>query len=124
MQLARGLGLFTIGCVNGVGSLIATKVDCGVYLHCGREFAIPATKSFVSQVASLIMIAIWMSNRKGHVHKKMLRMELKNSLRQLPVFFGEVLHSIGDKIKKIANIYVNETYLMVLGKGVSGSIAK
>jgi len=89
LQLSRGLGLFTIGCVNGVGSLIATKVDCGVYLHCGREFAIPATKSFVSQVCALLMMAIWMSNRKGHLHKKMLRMELKNALRQMPVFFGK-----------------------------------
>ena len=77
-----------MGCVNGVGSLIASKVDCGVYLHCGREFAIPATKSFVCQVTCLLMTAIWMSNRKGHLHKKMLRMELKNALRQLPVFFG------------------------------------
>lgn len=83
--------MFTIGCVNGVGSLISNKVDCGVYLHCGREIAIPATKSFVSQVTALIMIAIWMSQRKGNAHKKMLRMELKNSLRQLPVFFGNYI---------------------------------
>lgn len=89
MQQARGMHLFTIGCVNGVGSMIANKVDCGVYLYCGREIAIPATKSFVCQVEALIMIAVWMSQRKNPATKKMLRMELKNSLRQLPVFFGK-----------------------------------
>lgn len=34
------------------------------------------------------------------------------------------MHSIKEKIQKVAKIYVNETYLMVLGKGAAGAIAK
>jgi glucosamine--fructose-6-phosphate aminotransferase (isomerizing) len=37
-----------MGIVNVVGSMIATMVDCGVYLNCGREVAVAATKSFLS----------------------------------------------------------------------------
>lgn len=80
--------MFTIGAVNVVGSLIATSVDCGVYLNCGREVAVPATKSFTSQIVALLMIGIWISYQKKHANKKQLRIELKNSLRQLPVYFG------------------------------------
>lgn len=46
--MAKAKGLFTIGIVNSVGSQIATTVDCGVYVKCGREVAVAATKSFTS----------------------------------------------------------------------------
>lgn len=35
-----------MGVINSVGSLIANNVHCGVYLNCGREVAVPASKSF------------------------------------------------------------------------------
>jgi len=34
--------------VNVVGSVIASEVDCGVYLNCGREVGVAASKSFTS----------------------------------------------------------------------------
>ena len=76
-----------------VGSLIAANVDCGVYLNCGREVAVPATKSFTSQIVALLMIGIWISHHRKHDAKKQLRIELKNSLRQLPVYFGILQNS-------------------------------
>lgn len=48
--------------INTVGSLIANNVHCGVYLNCGREVAVPATKSFTCQIVVLILIAIYISN--------------------------------------------------------------
>lgn len=64
LELAKEKGLFTIGIVNTVGSQIATTVDCGVYVHCGREVAVAATKSFTSQCVSLVMVALWVSSVK------------------------------------------------------------
>ncbi len=43
---AKKSGLFSIGIVNVVDSLIAKNVDCGVYIEAGREVAVAATKSF------------------------------------------------------------------------------
>ena len=88
--MAKNQGMFTMGVVNVVGSMIAAYVDCGVYLNCGREVAVPATKSFTSQIVALIMIGIWISHHRQHDLKKQLRIELKNSLRQLPVYFGKL----------------------------------
>lgn len=64
LEIAKLNNVFTIGCVNSVGSQIASSVDCGVYLNCGREVAVAATKSFTSQIVVLLLIAIWMSHRK------------------------------------------------------------
>ena len=48
LAMAKEIGLFTIGVINVVGSKIASSVHCGVYLNCGREVAVAATKSFTS----------------------------------------------------------------------------
>lgn len=90
LKIAKSQGLFNIGVINVVGSLIAANVHCGVYLNCGREVAVPATKSFTSQIVALLLIGIWISYHKKHTAKKALRIELKNSLRQLPVYFGNI----------------------------------
>jgi glucosamine--fructose-6-phosphate aminotransferase (isomerizing) len=70
-----------MGVINVVGSLIASNVDCGVYLNIGREVAVPATKSFTAQVTALIMMAIWISHQKKKAHLYSKRKELKNLLR-------------------------------------------
>jgi glutamine---fructose-6-phosphate transaminase (isomerizing) len=44
--MAKNHGVFTMGVINSVGSQIASNVDVGVYLNCGREVAVAATKSF------------------------------------------------------------------------------
>ena len=74
--------------VNVVGSLIATSVNCGVYLNVGREVAVAATKTFSGQIIALILISIWTSHHKKVQAKKNIRIELKSLLRQLPVCFG------------------------------------
>ena len=39
-------------------------MDCGVYVNCGREVAVAATKSFTSQAVVLLMIALFVSKIK------------------------------------------------------------
>ena len=42
--------------VNVVESLIAREVDCGVYLHAGREVGVASTKSFTNQIIILMLL--------------------------------------------------------------------
>ena len=57
-------GVYTIGIVNTVSSLIARTVHCGVYVNCGREVAVAASKSFTCQAVTLILVAIFISKLK------------------------------------------------------------
>ena len=59
IEIANNHNLFTIGVVNVVDSLIAREVECGCYLHAGREVAVASTKSFTAQCVLLTMIAVW-----------------------------------------------------------------
>jgi len=80
--MAKKAGLFTMGAINTVGSQLAVSVDCGVYMNCGREVAVAATKSFTSQVVSLLLIAVWISHHKDTEKKnERHRIQLIKSLR-------------------------------------------
>jgi glucosamine--fructose-6-phosphate aminotransferase (isomerizing) len=50
--------------VNKVGSAIARKTNCGVYLNAGRENSVASTKSFTSQVTVAALIAAWFAQRR------------------------------------------------------------
>ena len=69
--------MFTIGVVNVVDSLIAREVDCGCYLHAGREVAVASTKAFSSQVIVLTMIAVWFAQEKN-IHLEIRKQILKD----------------------------------------------
>ncbi|EAR90097.2 glucosamine-fructose-6-phosphate aminotransferase [isomerizing] protein, putative (macronuclear) [Tetrahymena thermophila SB210] len=128
LQLAQEKGLFTIGVVNTVGSQIATSVNCGVYVHCGREVAVAATKSFTSQCVSLIMIAAWISSvkeeqNKTHLHDR-VRPLLIQSLRSIPTHVGITLYQVKEQVKPIAQHLASHDHIIILGKGSCSSIAK
>ena len=66
IEIAKAHGLFMIGIVNVVDSLIAREVDCGCYLNAGREVSVASTKSFTSQVILLNLLCIWFAQNEKH----------------------------------------------------------
>ena len=72
IQIAKEYELFTIGIINVVDSLIAREVDCGCYLHAGREVAVASTKSFTSQVIVLLLVSVWFS-QTYYPHENILK---------------------------------------------------
>ena len=97
------MGVPSIGVVNGVGSLIATEVNCGVYLNSGREVAVPATKSFTCQITALCLVGIWISHHKKAKLKYGLRIELINHLHALPTTVGNLYEMINLNLPFIIN---------------------
>ena len=69
------------------------------------------------------MQAIWISYQKG-MKKKNQREDYINNLRILPVIVGETIEQVKDTIKITAKILFEENFIMLLGKGPSGIIAK
>lgn len=117
--------MFTIGIVNTVSSLIARTVNCGVYVNCGREVAVPASKSFTCQVVTLILVAIFMSKLKDKSnHKTNNRIQLKNQLRMLPVVFGECTLSIQESCRQVAQTLSGAQSVFILAKGMTLPIAR
>ena len=51
-----------IGVINTIDSYIAREVDYTCYLNIGKEIGVASTKSFLSQVIMLSIIALYFCN--------------------------------------------------------------
>lgn len=95
LNLIKSYGVIKIGVVNVVGSLIASQMDCGVYINCGREVGVAASKSFTSQVIALILIGLWFSKhrelRSENSSYQIVRENYVNQLRSIPMVIGQTL---------------------------------
>lgn len=123
IEIADEHNLFTIGVVNVVDSLIAREVDCGCYLHAGREVAVASTKSFTSQCILLVMIAVWFSQiQEPRIKKSVQRKHIIRDLRNLSDDLGKSLEC-HDDIKRMASLFTDARSCFLLGKGRCESMA-
>ena len=123
IEIADEHNLFTIGVVNVVDSLIAREVDCGCYLHAGREVAVASTKSFTSQCILLVMIAVWFSQiQEPRIKKSVQRKHIIRDLRNLSDDLDKSF-KCHDDIKKMASLFTDARSCFLLGKGRCESMA-
>ena len=121
IEKAKEHNLLIISIVNVVGSLIARKSDCGVYINAGREVAVASTKSFTSQVVVLSLIAVWVAQNKGHQLEKCT--DFLSSIKTLPYDFEQVL-SNWEECKNVVQIIKNKKNCFILGREECSCIAK
>lgn len=112
-----GKKILKIGITNNKKSKIAGIVDAHLDLNAGKELAVPATKTFTSQLLVLILMALYAKQSKGG---KII--EDINILKILPKKIKTVLS--GDKaIKNIAQKFIDKKELMILGDKFNYPIA-
>lgn len=81
-------------------------------------------KSFLCGFIMLQLLNIWFSNHLNPNKKKMLRLDYKDSLRNLPLYINECISSQIEKIKLIAKTLFQEKSLQIIGKGCSFGVAR
>lgn len=113
-------GALTLGVVNTVGSTIARETDAGVYNHAGPEIGVASTKAFVSQVAVLSLVALFLGrsrNLSEEEGKKMVQ-----GLQELPELAKKVL-TLSETIRKIALKYKDARDFLFIGRRYSYPVA-
>ena len=107
-------GVKTLGIINAVGSTIAREVDGGVYVHAGPEISVASTKSFTSQVATIIMFGIQVAQAKGvGVQDTSKYIE---ELGQLPDEIEKLVMNYKEKIAEIAKRYAHYEHALFFGR--------
>jgi glucosamine--fructose-6-phosphate aminotransferase (isomerizing) len=105
-----------IGIVNKVGSTIARRVDCGTYLHIGREIAVPATMSFHAQLAVMYTLAIQVARHNGAMTAGQAKPYLE-ALSEIPYLMEEI-NNRDDELSEFAKNYlVPYDCALFFGKG-------
>jgi glucosamine--fructose-6-phosphate aminotransferase (isomerizing) len=123
IKIAQSHDLFTIGVVNVVDSLIAREVNCGCYIHAGKEMAVASTKSFTSQVIVLVLISLWFSQNCNYHDAMLQRQQVIKDIHNLSMDIKRTLMQ-HENIKKFVDYFKDQSSLFLLGKGPGEAIAK
>lgn len=110
---AKKIGMRTMGIVNVVGSTIAKKVDMCIYNHAGPERGVVTTKSFVSQLEVLSLVALYIGRLRGLTQAR--GAELAMEVLSLPEKMREILAKQA-KIKKLAENYLGYDDFLFVGR--------
>ena len=114
-RLARERGCPIIAVTNTVGSAITREADAVLFLQAGPEVAVAASKTFTTQVLTLVLVAAQIARLRGTLDRD-IEATLVRELRALPDAAQRALDAAGG-IAPIARRYVNSRGFMFVGRG-------
>jgi glucosamine--fructose-6-phosphate aminotransferase (isomerizing) len=113
-RLARERGCPIVAVTNTVGSAITREANASVFLQAGPEVAVAATKTFVTQIATLILLALDAAVRLGRLEPKEER-KLIEALRELPDKAERTIE-LASAAEEIAARYAASVGFMYIGR--------
>jgi glutamine---fructose-6-phosphate transaminase (isomerizing) len=117
---ARGAKVLAIA--NVIDSAIPRMADASFYTHAGPEIGVASTKCFTTQLANLLMLAIWLGRRRGTLGAERAG-ELVEGMARLPQLMGDTLTSTRQLVANLARRYSEARDVLFLGRGLSFPIA-
>ena len=117
---AKQKGTTVLGIVNVVGSSIARETEAGIYIHAGPEIGVASTKAFTSQVAVLILLAIYIGRMKNISQTE--GMNIAREIELIPDKINKILEN-KEEINQIAKQYACASNFLYLGRGYNFPIA-
>jgi len=117
-RLARERGCPIIAVTNTLGSAITREADAVLFLQAGPEMAVAASKTFVTQVTTLVVLAAGIAKLRGSLSEE-AEAELVEGLNGLPAGAARALELNAPKAKDLARRYVNSRGFMYVGRGAT-----
>ena len=114
---AKRRGTSTLAITNVVGSSITREADHIVYTRAGPEIGVAATKTFVTQLIALYLMAISLGMRRRTIGAEQLRV-LREGLRRLPSQVQQVLNTKG-LIKGVAETIHQSRDVYFIGRNIN-----
>ena len=117
-RLARERGCPIIAVTNTVGSAITREADAVLFLQAGPEMAVAASKTFVTQVTTLVVLAAGIAKLRGSLSEA-AEAELVAGLRALPDGAERAIEVNEPVAAALARRYVNSRGFMFVGRGAT-----
>ncbi|MFL5777397.1 MAG: glutamine--fructose-6-phosphate transaminase (isomerizing) [Chloroflexota bacterium] len=115
-RLARERGCPVVAVTNTVGSAITREADAVLFLQAGPEIAVAASKTFVTQVTTLVVLAAAIAKARGRLGAEQ-ELELGAALRALPAAAARAVATASERAEDLARRYVNSRGFMFVGRG-------
>ncbi len=120
IRQAREKGAPVISITNVVASAITRLSDAVLYLQAGPEICVVATKSFVSSVAVLSMLGLYLGKMRGRISAEHMHIYL-DALEQLPEQVQQILdptNKADNPIESLAKRMAKVSSIMFIGRGI------
>lgn len=122
MRMAREAGAKVVAVTNIMGSRATRDADAVLFTRAGLEIGVAATKTFVSQVAAMYLIALKLAELKGELSVEQ-RVELIAELRRIPHYLAEMIPGDDERAAKIAEHWSDAEFFLYLGRHVGLGVA-
>merc|ERR1719290_333941 len=99
LRYCKKAGALTLGVTNTVGSTISRETHCGIHINAGPEIGVASTKAYTSQILSLVMFGLVMSEDRLSLQPR--RRQIITALKELPDKIRKVLE-VDAKVLKVA----------------------
>jgi glutamine---fructose-6-phosphate transaminase (isomerizing) len=117
MRLARERGATVLAVTNIMGSQATRDADGVLFTRAGLEIGVAATKTFVSQVAVMYLLALRLAELRGTLPAAR-REELITHIKRIPHAIGSLLEGGTDVIDRVAERHYAQDFFLYLGRHV------
>jgi glucosamine--fructose-6-phosphate aminotransferase (isomerizing) len=122
MRTARERGATVLAITNVMGSQATRQSDGVLYTRAGLEIGVAASKTFVSQVVAMYLLALRLAELRGRLEPEVLANTIAE-LKRLPHLITEMLADVED-IKRIAAANSGADFFLYLGRHVGVPVAQ
>jgi glutamine---fructose-6-phosphate transaminase (isomerizing) len=123
LREAKIRGLRTLAVTNNPRSSMAMEADASLPTFAGPERAIPATKSFTTQLAVLYSLALFLARLRGRMTLPTVERHCEE-LRKLPSLLEPAIERWRHQIAALAPALQGARAFLYLGRGVHFAIAR
>ena len=114
VKRARANGAQVISIVNRFNSLLSRMSNATIYLNCGPEIAVAATKSLLSQLAIFYLLSFTMVNQFD---------KAVNNLKNVSEELAKTLRLNGTKLEELAERFKDARDFYYIARGINFPIA-
>lgn len=123
LREGRSRGLATVAITNNANSTMAREAAGSLPTFAGKEKAIPATKSFTTQLAVLYLLTLSMARMRGQMTAHSVATHIEQ-LEKLPNLLESSLESWEKQLHSVADHTRNARGFLYLGRGIHYAIAR
>ncbi|MCX8084314.1 MAG: glutamine--fructose-6-phosphate transaminase (isomerizing) [Calditerrivibrio sp.] len=121
LKMAKQLGAKVVAICNVIGSSITREAHGTIYTHAGPEIGVASTKAFTTQLATLYLLGLYLSQVRGTLGAEE-RLRYLQALIEVPEIVSAVL-SQDTYIESLSKIYKNAKNFLYLGRNINYPIA-
>src|SRR5205085_9251992 len=117
MRIARSRDAHVLAVTNVMGSQATRDADGVLYTRAGLEIGVAATKTFISQVVAMYLLALRLAELRGTLELDVLAATIAE-LKRLPHLITEVLERSERELAEIARETGGADFFLYIGRHV------